>query len=204
MVTEVINIFISQDKGKPMQSLDYVEALTGLGLAGDRYALRNGTWAKNPQKRQVSFIAIEAIEEANKQLDVPFLPEETRRNIVLKGVDVNSLVGKIFKFGSVVFKGTELCDPCDHPSRLIGKKNFKETFDNRGGLRAEVLFGGMITIGEMTLQIIENTNIDQMDFPDWRGKTKFHDKIGNDITENILSYKEGEEIIDNALNEPLP
>lgn len=156
MKTEIINIFVCKDKGEPMYSLEYVEALKGLGLAGDRYALGKGAWSgNNPVKRQVTFIAMEAIEEANKQLKKPFLPEETRRNIVTMGVDLNSLVGKTFKIGSVIFKGTELCDPCKRPSVLAGKESFKEAFDNKGGLRAEVISGGMVTIGEMILKIIE-------------------------------------------------
>jgi MOSC domain-containing protein YiiM len=156
MKAKNLHIFICEDKGGPMVSVDYVEALTGLGLAGDRYALGKGSYSKNnPIKRQVTFIANEAIEESNKLLTVPFLPEETRRNIVTEGVDLNSLVGKTFKIGRVIFKGTELCDPCKRPSALAGKENFKEAFDNRGGLRAEVLSGGMITLGEMTLLIIE-------------------------------------------------
>jgi MOSC domain-containing protein YiiM len=154
MKPEILNIFVCNDKGKPMIELDYVEALTGLGLAGDRYALGKGAWSQNnPKKRQVTFIAIEAIQEANKQLDAPFLPEETRRNIVTNGIDLNSLVGKVFQIGLVVFKGTELCDPCKRPSVLAGKENFQEAYDQNGGLRAEVISGGMITIGEVTLKI---------------------------------------------------
>lgn len=155
MKAKIISIFVCKDKGAPMYSLEYVEALTGLGLAGDRYALGKGAWSNNnPIKRQVTFIAIEAIEKANEQLEVKFLPEETRRNIVTAGVDVNSLVGKEFKIGSVVFKGTELCDPCKRPSSLVNKEYFKGVFDNKGGLRAEVISGGMVTIGEMTLEVI--------------------------------------------------
>lgn len=147
---EIINIFTCEDKGKPMIPLEYVEALAGKGLAGDRYALDKGSYSKNyPKKRQVSFVAIEAI------IETDFLPEETRRNIITKDIDLNSLVGKTFQIGVVVLKGTELCDPCKRPSVLANKKGFKEVFENKGGLRAEVIKGGMITIGEVTLKIFD-------------------------------------------------
>ena len=156
MKTEILNIFTCPNKGEPMESHDYIEALTGLGLAGDRYALGTGSYSKTKLgKRQVTFIAIEAFDKANQQLAVPFLLEETRRNIVLRGVDVNPLVGKMFKIGSVIFKGTELCDPCDWPDKKANKTGFKEAYELKGGLRAEVLSGGMVTRGEMTFQIIE-------------------------------------------------
>ena len=161
MKTEIVSIFICPTKGDEdgahhrMVALEYVEALTGLGLAGDRYALGVGAYSKNnPEKRQVSFIAIEAIEESNKLLEAPFEPKETRRNIVLKGIDVNSLVGKTFQIGSVIFEGTELCDPCHRPSKLVDKPGFKDAYDNRGGLRARVIKGGMVTVGEMTLKVL--------------------------------------------------
>lgn len=156
MKTEILNIFVCSDKGNPMCSLEYVEALAGRGLAGDRYALGTGSYSKDePLKKQVTFIATEGIESANNQLETPFLAEETRRNIVTKNVDLNSLVGKHFKIGRVVFKGTELCPPCKRPSVLAKKEKFKEAFENQGGLRAEVISGGMLTIGEMTFQVIE-------------------------------------------------
>ena len=151
---KILFIFVCPDKGQSMVSLDYIEALTGKGLYEDRYALEKGSWSKNePFKRQFTFISIEGITEANKELENPFLPEDTRRNIVTKGIDLNSLVGKKFKIGSVIFKGTELCDPCDRPSRLADKQGFRKAFNNRGGIRAEIISGGMITIGQIFLKL---------------------------------------------------
>ncbi len=155
-MTTILNIFICPDNKEEMIPLDYVEALTDLGLAGDRYALNKGSYSKNdPNKRQVTFIGIEAFREANQSLEVPFLLKETRRNIVTGGVNLNSLVGKTFKIGSVMFKGTELCDPCKRPGILADKKDFKEAFENKGGLRAQVLKGGMVSLGEMTIIVID-------------------------------------------------
>ncbi|MEK7227918.1 MAG: hypothetical protein AAB681_01015 [Patescibacteria group bacterium] len=39
---------------------------------------------------------------------------------------------------------------------------------------------------------------------DFRNKTVFLDERGRDITYNILSYQEGERIIEDAINEELP
>lgn len=156
MKPEILKIFICSNKGEPMRSIEYVEALTGLGLAGDRYALNKGTCSKDdPIRRQATFIAIEAIEEANSTLEAPFKLKETRRNIVTKNVDLNDLVGKQFQIGLVVFKGIELCDPCNRPSKLAGKEHFQEAFINKGGLRTEIISGGMVTVGEFTLKMID-------------------------------------------------
>lgn len=126
------------------------KAVRGVGLEGDRYALGIGAYSKSKRIviRHVSLIAIEAILEANKTAVVPFTIHDTRRNLVTMGVDVNTLIGKIFGFGGhALFKGIEWCDPCDRPSYLSSKPGFEEAYKERGGLRAEVLEGGIITVG---------------------------------------------------------
>ena len=94
----------------------------------------------------------EAIDAANAMLlvrEMPqFLPSDTRRNILTEGIDLNALVGVEFVFGSIVFRGTELADPCHRPSALIQKMGFKAVFEGRGGLRAEPLTDGELCIGD--------------------------------------------------------
>ena len=65
--------------------------------------------------------------------------------------DLNALVNQIFTVGGISMQGIELCDPCDRPSSLSGKKGFKEVFVNRGGLRAKILSEGTIVIGDKLL-----------------------------------------------------
>jgi MOSC domain-containing protein YiiM len=45
-------------------------------------------------------------------------------------------------------RGVKYCDPCDRPSKLSGKGNFRDAFHDRGGLVAEILEGGTIKIGD--------------------------------------------------------
>ncbi len=148
--SEVIAIFICPDKGEPMQEFDSVRAIAGRGLEGDRYAEGKGAYSKSKRvtTRHASLIAIEAIDAANYENGTDFLPSDTRRNIVTSGIDLNSLVGQEFTVGEVSMKGVELCDPCARPSALSGKKGFEPAFQNRGGLRAEVLTDGLIRKGD--------------------------------------------------------
>jgi len=41
----------------------------------------------------------------------------------------------------------KLCEPCGYLDRLTGKK-MVEAFRHRGGLRAEVISGGMLRVGD--------------------------------------------------------
>ncbi len=144
----VEQIFISPDKGVPMVPLETVQAIAGVGLEGDRYALGIGAFSKGKRQviRHVSLVGLEAIEESNTLAEEPFLPSETRRNIVTSGIDLNELVGESFYVGDVEMRGVELCDPCGRPSKLAGKPRFQDAFENRGGLRAEVLSSGLIAV----------------------------------------------------------
>ena len=72
---------------------------------------------------------------------------QSRRNIVTRGVALNHLVGKEFSIGAVVLRGTRLCDPCAHMEKLTVKGAMRGLI-HRGGLRAEIIAGGVIRIGD--------------------------------------------------------
>jgi MOSC domain-containing protein YiiM len=148
-VGKILSIYICSDKGQDMCEVQQVQAVMQVGLMGDRYALGKGAWShsKTVKIRHVSLIATEAIIEANKLLSVPFLPQETRRNLLTEGIELNGLVGKRFQVGGVAMRGVELCDPCKRPSALCDKPDFEAAFQLRGGLRAEILSDGMISVG---------------------------------------------------------
>ncbi len=141
----VFEIFIAQDKGEPMKSVNQVEAIAGVGLEGDRYAMGKGAFSKNLRViRHVTLIGLEHIGIANSGLKMPYSFAETRRNIVTENIDVNGLVGREFRIGQAVMRGVELCDPCVRPEKLSGKSGFKESFELLSGIRAEVLETGWV------------------------------------------------------------
>lgn len=146
---KVVHIFISPNEGEPMEEVQEVRAIEQLGLEGDRYAGKRGAWSKSGRKviRHVSLIEQEVIDKVNKGLKVPFLPEDTRRNIVVSNFPLNDKIGKEFMIWGVRMRGVELCDPCKRPSKLSGKPGFQESFSGYGGLRAEVLKTGPIIVG---------------------------------------------------------
>jgi MOSC domain-containing protein YiiM len=74
-------------------------------------------------------------------------PRETRRNVVTRGVDVNALVGKRFRIGDVECEGVELCEPCRHLESLT-KPGIIKGLVHRGGLNADILEGGEISVGD--------------------------------------------------------
>jgi len=150
-------IYLAASAGAQMRSINTAKVLAGTGLEGDRYALGTGAYsAAEPTKvRHVSIIALAGIETANDWLtagDEPtFNGLETRRNIVLPGItasELNALVGQRFHLGNIQLLGTELCTPCERPAQLLSRPSFMEAFEGRGGIRAEVLNSGTLTVGD--------------------------------------------------------
>ena len=70
---------------------------------------------------------------------------EARRNLITRGVDLNSLVGRRFRVGNVECLGQRLCEPCAHLERLTTKGVLRGLI-HRGGLRADILTDGHISM----------------------------------------------------------
>lgn len=167
----VCGIFYATKKGAPMVAVSDAELTPELGLVGDRYGKGKGSWSTPGKKhRQISLITMEAIRalDRGKPQGAPrtIQPGETRRNIITAGIDLNQLVGKNFRVGDdVVLRGTKLCDPCQRPTRLVGKRrfDFAKAFENKGGLCAEVITGGRISetdeIVELPEEVIRHCHI---------------------------------------------
>jgi MOSC domain-containing protein YiiM len=125
-----------------------VLAVVGKGLEGDRYASKLGTYSNQPGSgRDVTLIEIEAIEALKRDYGIDLDPGLARRNIVTRGVPLNHLVEKEFKIGEAILRGTRLCDPCAHMEKLTVKGTLRGLI-HRGGLRAEIMKGGMIKVGD--------------------------------------------------------
>jgi MOSC domain-containing protein YiiM len=82
---------------------------------------------------------------------------EARRNLVTRGIDLNALVGQRFRVGDVECVGCRLCEPCAHLERLTQKGVLRKLI-HRGGLRADILTTGSITVGAA----IERLNRDEV------------------------------------------
>jgi MOSC domain-containing protein YiiM len=130
-----------------MQSVDHVEAIAGVGLEGDRYANRQGTFFKPEPDFELTLIEAEALEALAREYRMQLDPGNARRNLVTRGVALNHLVGREFKIGEVVIRGIRLCEPCSHLQALTGLDVIKG-LRHRGGLRAQIIAGGTIRVGD--------------------------------------------------------
>ncbi len=130
-----------------MQSVAEVTAIPGVGLDGDRYAHKQGTFFKPEPDRELTLIEAEAVEAFVRENGVEFLASDARRNLVTRGVPLNHLVGREFRIGNVTAKGIRLCEPCSHLEALTKKPVIKGLM-HRCGLRAQILSEGVIRLGD--------------------------------------------------------
>jgi MOSC domain-containing protein YiiM len=143
----VESIYIAPAAKEPTQSVEQVQAIPGVGLDGDRYALKQGTFFKPQPDFELTLIEAEAVEAAKREYQVELATGAARRNVVTRDVPLNHLVGKEFRIGDVRVRGIRLCEPCDHLQRLTGLPVIK-SLRHRGGLRAQILTGGLIRVGD--------------------------------------------------------
>lgn len=136
-------IFVGSRKREPMARVVEAKALAGQGLEGDRYFRPGG----NEPDHEITLIEAEAVDALNRDHGIAFDVSESRRNVVTRGVSLNDLVGREFRVGAVRLEGMRLCDPCGHLEKLT-RRGVRKGLDNRGGLRARIVEGGPIRVGD--------------------------------------------------------
>jgi MOSC domain-containing protein YiiM len=143
----LIGIYVAPEKTAALQETQQVTALAGKGLEGDRYCAGQGTFSKGDPANEVTLVEIEAIEALERDYDIKLRPAETRRNLLTEGVALNHLVGKDFRIGAVSLRGIRLCEPCGHLEKLTAN-GVEQGLRHRGGLRAQVVTGGIMQVGD--------------------------------------------------------
>ena len=144
----IVSIQVAPDAKGAMQNLPEVRAVEGRGLEGDRYCNEVGSYSHNPgPDREVTLIEAEAMEAMERDYGTVLDSKDSRRNVTTRGVPLNHLVQREFTVGAVKMRGLRLCEPCANLARLTGKDVLRGLV-HRGGLRAQVLTGGMIRVGD--------------------------------------------------------
>ncbi len=140
-------VALSSEAEGPMTVAASAEAVAGRRLRGDRYERGEGTFS-NPEGRGYDLTLVEA--EALEELaagGVELEPAEARRNLVVRGIALDALIGRRFRVGPVECFGQRRCEPCAHLERLT-RPGVLRGLVHRSGLRADVLSGGEIKTGD--------------------------------------------------------
>jgi MOSC domain-containing protein YiiM len=119
--------------------VERAECVPGQGLKGDRYAEKG-----EGHKGQVTFFDWQVYLDLCEQFGLNHpSPGVFRRNVVVEGADLPSLIGKRFTLQGVTFEGAQDCAPCYWMDQAFAP-GAEEAMRGRGGLRARILTGGTL------------------------------------------------------------
>jgi MOSC domain-containing protein YiiM len=142
-VTVVVEaIHIGEEKARELEPVDSVRVVAGRGVEGDRHFKAGG--AKPGQA--LTLVEAEEVER------VGLPPGGTRRQVTVRGVRLNDLVGKRFKVGDVECYGVELCEPCAHLESMTRPGIIKDLV-HAAGINADVLNDGTIAVGDTVSEL---------------------------------------------------
>ncbi len=141
----IVSIHLAPAHGAPTIPVPEAVAVPGRGLEGDRHF--RSAKAAAAGKTDVTLIEIESAEAIRREWDLDVAAGDLRRNLVTRGVALNALVGRTFRVGEVTLEGLMPCDPCVHLAGLT-QADVLPALKGRGGLRARVVTGGVIRVGD--------------------------------------------------------
>ena len=130
----------------PLVEQPRIECVAGHGIRGDRFYDYRENYAG-----QITFFSADVFEELGRAFGVnDKSPGVLRRNVIVSGIDLNSLVGVDFEIQGVQFRGTKRCEPCYWMDQAFAPGT-EEWLAGNGGLRAQILTDGFIEVGDARL-----------------------------------------------------
>ena len=140
----VVAIHIGEEESGPLRSVDSVRAVAGRGLEGDRNFHADGA---------ASGKALTLVEEGSVA-DAGLEAGATRRQLTVRGIRLNDLVGKRFLVGQVECYAVKLCEPCQHLESMT-RPGLIEDLLHRAGINADILSDGTISVGD-EVRVVED------------------------------------------------
>ncbi len=128
----------------PVQAEVEIDAQTEYIFSNERFTVQLNS--ECPVKFRL--IESEAFKELQQTHGITLDYSQSRRNVVTRGIDLNSLVGQTFQVGKVTLTGMRLCEPCTYLSSLTGHSKLVKQWRGRAGLRAHIAQGGELSVGD--------------------------------------------------------
>jgi MOSC domain-containing protein YiiM len=142
------------DGPKPVEGdelVGRVEVRRGLGLVGDRYYGRAA--------HRDAAVTVMGAEGLPVGIDPGVGLVQTRRNVLLKGVDIDAYVGATVALdcgeGAVVLAVRHPARPCGWMDAVIGA-GAQRALRGRSGVRCEPLSDGVLRVGAATFTVVED------------------------------------------------
>lgn len=123
----------------PIVAASQLECVAGRGIRGDRFFDYQANY-----KGQITFFALEVLEALRSELNLfAVQPQATRRNVFVRGADLNALIGNLFTVQGIRFEAVEESKPCYWMNSTLGP-GAEEWLRGRAGIRCRILTDGVL------------------------------------------------------------
>ncbi len=147
-MAETISIHIVRKKSAIAEPCSYVAVRSNFGIVGDYRS-------EKFQIGQITLIEAETIEAMSRKLGYDVPAGATRRQIMVKGLNLNELVGQNLRMGQILVRAEDKCKPCNNMEKKIGP-GAKDAMNDKGGIRCRIIEGGKLNVGDKIT--VENPN----------------------------------------------
>jgi len=135
-------IYIAATHGELPHEIEVAVAHAGRGIEGDRNFDET-----DPDSCQITLIEAEPFQDLEAKHGFSITPLESRRQVLVRGIDLGDLIGRQFAVGDVECQGEERCEPCSHLAKMTGTQGVLRGLLHTG-LRASIVKGGTIRAGD--------------------------------------------------------
>ena len=134
----------------PLVEVREIECVAGRGIRGDRFYDYKADY-----KGQITFFAQEVSDGLHAAFPhVRKSPGALRRNVIVSGINLNSLIGEEFELQRLRFVGTAHCRPCYWLDQAFAP-GAEAWLKGNGGLRAQILTSGTLRVGAAELVLAQ-------------------------------------------------
>jgi MOSC domain len=144
-------IYICPAAGQPLQTVASIDAISDVGLQGDRYATQSGFWQAT-DACQITLISVQDLRRASKrasrELQAKLASGHHRRNLVIQGLPANALQGKCVRIGTAQFCYHKPRPPCGYLDHIEGD-GLARALGKHSGICLRVVTSGRLHVGDI-------------------------------------------------------
>jgi len=139
-MAEIISIHIVRKRSAATESFNHVTVRSNFGIAGD---YRSDKF----QIGQITLIETETLDTMSRKLGYDIPAGASRRQITVKGIELNELIGQNLRMGQILVRVEDKCNPCKNMETKIGP-GAKDAMNDKGGIRCRIIEGGELHVSD--------------------------------------------------------
>ena len=139
-MAEIISIHVVRKRNAAAEPCNHVTVRSNFGIVGDYRS-------EKFQIGQITLIEADALDAVSHELGYEIPAGASRRQIMVKGIELNELIGHNLRMGQILVRVEDKCNPCKNMETKIGS-GAKDAMNDKGGIRCRIIEGGELHVGD--------------------------------------------------------